>query len=148
MAGAQADRGGVIDASDATRNFSSSIRAFASDLLGFAEREHVRLPVQRAFEVHDMSLRVGFSSPDYAELCDRAYLPALRPAGGARKVRLAVLDYSSLLQIPCWNRPPPGLGNVLAALAEQGRRGAYDGDHAIWHIYDPARTLGIQVMLA
>jgi hypothetical protein len=148
MASPQADRGGVAAEASASRTFSARIRAFAGELLGFAEHEHARLRVQRTCELPGALLDIGFSAPDYAELCDRAYLPRLPPAGGARQVTLAVLDHASLPGIPRWPWPAAGLGNVIAALAEHGLRGALDTDYAIWHVYDPARALGVQAMQA
>jgi hypothetical protein len=148
MASPQADCGGVAAEASASRTFSARIRAFASELLDFAEREHARLPVGRICELLDASVHVGFSAADYAQLCDRAYLPRLPAAGAIRKVRLAVLDYASLPRMPRWAWPAPGLGNVMAALAEHGLRGAFDTDYAVWHVYDRARALGVQAMQA
>ncbi len=148
MASAQADRGGVAAEGAASRAFSARIRAFAGELVAFAEREHARLPAQRICELPDASLHVGFSAAGYAELCDRAYLPRLPASGGARTVRLAVLDHASLPVMPRWAWPAPPLGNVMAALAEYGLRGACDTDYAIWYVYDPARALGVQAMQA
>jgi hypothetical protein len=146
MAGPQADRGAVAAEASASRTFSARIHAFASELLDFAAREHAHLPVQRVCELPDASLHVSFSAADYAELCDRAYLPRLPAAGGVRKVRLAVLDNASLPGTPRWAWAAPGLGNVMAALAEHGLRGACDTEYAIWYVYDPARALGVQAM--
>jgi hypothetical protein len=148
MASPQTDRGGVAAAASPSRTLSARIRAFAGELLNFAEREHARLPVQRTCELLGASLHIGFSAPGYAELCDRAYLPRLPAAGGARKVKLAVLDHASLPSMPRWVWPAPGLGNVMAVLAEHGLRGACDADYAIWHVYDPTRALGVQAMRA
>jgi|GEM_PF-1531318 hypothetical protein len=145
MASAQADRGGVAAEASVSRAFSARIRAFADELLDFAEREHAHLPVQRSCELPDVSLDVGFSASGYAELCDRAYLPRL-PAMRARKVRLSVLDHASLPGMPRWASPAPGLGYVMAALAEHGLRGECDTEYAIWYVYDPARALGVQAM--
>jgi hypothetical protein len=148
MASAQADRGGVAAEGAASQAFEARIRGFAGELLDFAECEHARLPVQRVCELPDASLHVAFSAAGYAELCDRAYLPRLQASGGARKVRLAVLDHASLPRMPRWLGPAPGVGNVRAALAEHGLRGAPDSDYAIWCVYDPARALGVQAMQA
>jgi hypothetical protein len=148
MASPQADRGGVAAEASASRTFSARVRAFAGELLDFAAREHARLPVQRICELPDASLHVGFSAADYAELCDRAYLPRSPAAGAPRQVRLAVLDHASMPVMPRWRWPAPGLGNAMAALAEHGLRGACDTDYAIWYIYDPIRALGVQAMRA
>jgi hypothetical protein len=148
MAGPQADCGGVTAEASASRTFSARIRAFAGELLDFAEREHARLLMGRVCAPLDASVHVAFSAADYAQLCDRAYLPQSPAAGATRKVRLAVLDYASLPRMPRWAWPAPGLGNVMAALAEHGLRGAFDTDHAIWHVYDPARAMGVQAMQA
>jgi hypothetical protein len=150
MAGAQADCGGV---SRAAASFSSMIFAFANRLLSFAEREHARLPERRLFALPGRSLEIGFSAPEYARLCDRAYLPPPCSSGGRKEgtgeeVALAVLDYQSLPHMPRWSGPVPSLGEVTTALAKEGLRGGYDLDHAIWDIYDPARALGARVMQA
>ena len=105
MASPQADRGGV----DSRRRPGISrpgSRAFAGELLGFAEREHARLPAQRAFELPDTSLHIGFSAPEYAELCDRAYLPRLqacgrRAEGEACRPRLFVLAAHAPVGLVC-----------------------------------------------
>jgi hypothetical protein len=91
-------------------------------------------------------LEIGFSAVEFAELCDRAYVQRRPAAAGARKVRLTVLDHASLPGTPRWEGPAPGLGNVMAALAEHRLRGACDTDYATWYIYDPARALGVQAM--
>jgi hypothetical protein len=120
---------------------------FCQTILDFAEHKFDDLPARLTFNVPEKSLRVGFASSDYAALCDRAYL-----SGGAREnsddrhVSLAILDNQSLPDLPNWCAPSPGMGNVVTALAERGLRGAYDPDHSIWHVYDPKRALGVQVM--
>ena len=144
MASPQADCGGV--AAEPLTYQSVRIRAFADELLDFAEREHARLPVHRTCELPNASLDIAFSAVDFAEFCDRAYMPRPPAAGGARKVRLAVLDHASLRSTPRWAGPAPGLGNVMAALAGHGLRGACDTDYATWYVYDPARALGVQAM--
>ena len=150
MAGAQADCGGV---SRPDADFSSKIFTFAIRLLSFAEREHTRLHERRFFALPGRSLGIGFSAPEYAKLCDRAYLPSSCSSRGCQEgaleeMALAVLDYESLPHMPHWSGPVPSLGEVTIALAKGGLRGAYDLDHSIWDIYDPARALGARVMRA
>jgi hypothetical protein len=148
MASPQADSGGIAVQPSASRHFSGRVRAFAAALLDIAEHEHARMPVQRTCELPNASLQIAFSALEYAALCDRAYLPRLPAADTARKVKLAVLDHASVPSVPQWVWPPPGLGNVIAALADHGLRGGCDTDYAIWYVYDPARALGVQAMQA
>jgi hypothetical protein len=144
MAGAQADGGGV----SAAAALSSEILGFARQLLLFAEQSHERLPERRAFSVPGASIEIAFSAPEYAALCDRAYLRPVSSASGLREATLAVLDYETLPQLPRWTRRAPGLADVTVALAGHGLRGAFDQDHTIWDIYDPARKLGVRLMQA
>jgi hypothetical protein len=150
MAGAQADCGGV---SRPQADLASKIFTFASRLLDFAEQERERLPGRRVFALPGRPVGIGFSSPHYARLCDRAYLPSSCSSGGCPggtpdEVALAVLDYESLPHMPRWSGRMPSLGEVTMALARAGLHGAYDLDHAIWDIYDPTRALGARVMQA
>jgi hypothetical protein len=145
MASTQADRGGVDGtAADSSRK----VVAFAKRLLSFAEREYGRLPGRRVFALPGRSMGIGFSTPEYAGLCDRAYLARSSRAGDEHQVKLAILDYESLLHMPWWTGPAPGLHDVTTALAEQGLRGAYDASHMTWDIYDPTRAVGAQAMLS
>jgi hypothetical protein len=132
----------------ATRErYASLIFEYCRILLDFAEWEFENLAAKQTFRVPGTALRVGCSSPDYAALCNRAYLSA--PASdddAVRVVTLAILDHASLPEMPFWPAASPGMGNVAIALAERGMRGAYDPDHRIWYVYDPDRALGVQVM--
>jgi hypothetical protein len=144
MASAQADCGGVSGAAGPA--FDASIVAFARDLLSFAAQRHPRLPGQRRFDLPGASLHIGFSTPEYAELCDRSYLSDRAPTNAASKVRLAVLDYESLPGMPRWTGPAPGFYDLPKALAQHGLHGAYDAQYQDWDFYDPARALGVQAM--
>jgi hypothetical protein len=143
MASTQADRGRV---SGAAADSAGKIVAFAKQLLSFAEQEYGRLPGRRVFALAGRSIGIGFSDPEYAAFCDRAYLARSSRAGDEAQVRLAVLDYESLPHTPRWTGPAPGLHEVTTVLAEQGLRGAYDASYTTWDIYDPARALGAQAM--
>jgi hypothetical protein len=143
MASAQADSGGVgRTAADSL----GKVVAFAKQLLSFAEQEYGRLPVRRVFALAGRSIGIGFSTPEYAGLCDRAYLARSSRFGDEPQVRLAVLDCESLPLMPRWTGPAPGLHEVTTVLAEQGLRGAYDARYTTWDIYDPTQALGAQAM--
>jgi hypothetical protein len=145
MASTPADCGRV---SAAAADAAGRIVAFAKQLLSFAEQEYGRLPGRRAFVLAGRSIGVGFSHPAYAEFCDRAYLARSSRAVDEQQVKLAVLDYESLPDMPRWTGLAPGLHEVATALGEQGLRGAYDASYATWDIYDPTRALGAQAMLS
>jgi hypothetical protein len=145
MAGTQADRGRVSGAAD---DSAGAIVAFAGRLLNFAEQTYGSLPGRRIFALADRSVGIGFSTPEYAVLCDRAYLARSSRAGDDPQVRLAVLDCQSLPHMPQWTGPAPGLHEVATVLAEHGLRGAYDATYATWDVYDPAQCLGVQAMLS
>ncbi|MBS0232030.1 MAG: hypothetical protein JSR99_00920 [Proteobacteria bacterium] len=132
----------------ATRErYASLICAYCRMLLDFVELKFENLPLRRTFQVPGASLRLGCSSPEYARLCDRAYLaPSASDDDTLRPVTLAILDHASLPELPFWPGASPGMGNVALALAERGLRGAYDPDHRIWYVYDPDRALGVQVL--
>jgi hypothetical protein len=143
MAGAQADRGGV---GRTAANCPGKVVAFAKRLLDFAEREYARLPVRHAFALAGRSIGIGFSTPEYAGLCDRAYPGRSSRVGDEQQVKLAILDYEALPRMPRWTGPAPHLHHVATALTEQGLRGAYDVNYSTWDIYDPARAVGVQAM--
>lgn len=145
MAGAQADRGGV---SRVRPVFSARALAFADWLLGFAEREHVRLPEHRTFALPQASLRIGYSATEYAKLCDRVYLSPSCLSGDRGEVTLAVLDYETWPHAPRWLGSRPDFHEVTTTLAGHGLRGAYDPEHQTWDIYHPGRALGVRVMQA
>lgn len=145
MAHSQADRGELNG--DAATEMSRDLLAFASELLSFAEREHGRLPHRRTFILPGVSLAIGYSAPQFAELCDRAYLSAPAPED-VQSVALAVLDYEALPHMPRWRGPAPGFHDVTSGLAAHGLRAAYDAGHSTWDIYDPARGLGVRAMQA
>ena len=107
MASPQADCRGVAAEAVAFQASFERIRAYAGELLDFAEREYARLPVHRTCELPDASLEIGFSAAEFAELCDRAYVQRRPAAAGARKVRLTVLDHASLPGTPRWEGPAP-----------------------------------------
>ena len=71
MASPQADCRGVAAEAVAFQASFERIRAYAGELLDFAEREYARLPVHRTCELPDASLEIGFSAAEFAELCDR-----------------------------------------------------------------------------
>jgi len=127
--------------------YATKIFDFCQTVLDFADQKFGILPAKLTFNVSGKSLRFGFSSPDYADLCARAYLPEfVQQNSSDRQIRLAILDKVSLPDLPIWSAASPGMGNVVAALAERDLRGAFDPDHFIWYIYDARRALGVQVM--
>jgi hypothetical protein len=133
--------------SETRERYTSLIFEYCRTLLDFAEWEFENLPSRRTFRFPGTSVMLGCSSPEFARLCDRAYLAAPASEDDApRSVRLAILDHASLPELPFWPGASPGMGNVAQALAERGLRGAYDSDYRIWYVYDPERALGVQVM--
>jgi hypothetical protein len=145
MAHSQAERA-ELNGMAATET-SPKVFAFASELLSFAEREFARLPGRRRFALPGASLTIGYSSPQFAELCDRAYV-SVSPADDARPVTIAVVDQEAMPHMPRWSGPAPGFHGVTTVLAEHGLRAAYDADHLTWDIYDASRALGVRAMQA
>lgn len=133
--------------SDSRERYASLLANFCRSLLDFAEREFKNLAAERTFHFPGRSLRIGCSSPAYAELCDRAYFAAAARENEAQPLAtIAILDHVSLPDLPFWRAASPGMGNVAVALSGRGLRGAYDPDHGIWYVYDPERAWGVQAM--
>ena len=139
MASAQADGSGVAIAS---QKWSRKIFSFADALLTHASNIWSTLPEQRTFALPASVISCGFSDPELAAVCDRALaFPEVRPA--ADDTRIAVLDLKSCPDLPAWTGSPPGMGNVTSPLAEHGICAVIDPDYMCWHIFDPARHLGV-----
>ena len=127
--------------------YASLISKFCRSLLDFAEGEFEGLAAQRTFRFPGRTLRVGCSSLEYAELCERAHLISSEHEEDALPpVTIAILDRVSLPDLPFWPAASPGMANVALALGEYDLCGAYDPDYDIWYVYDPRRAIAVQAM--
>ena len=116
--------------SDSRERYASLLANFCRSLLDFAEGEFKNLAAERTFHFPGRSLRIGCSSPAYAELCDRAYFAAAARENEAQPLAtIAILDHVSLPDLPFWRAASPGMGNVAVALDPESGDDGRDHHH-------------------
>jgi hypothetical protein len=127
-----------------------NLASYASELIAAARRQDTRRLGLRRFALPFIALRLRFTSPALADVCERVLATTTAPAA-----RTAVEIFAMDTEVgDGWPAPLPwddasGFSSRVfdETLAAAGLRGFYH-DRPSWQVYDPAARFGVQSLSA